>query len=115
VLHQVYALTTEDVANGVGGLSANLYPVEGTLEIQIYGSGIGIRIVHTNLLSETTITWCTSVSDHDTINGVAFATTALQSDFCCHFFVVLFVKFLNFMLLSRNSGCKGTKKMRDED
>jgi hypothetical protein len=111
VLHQVNALTAEDVANSVCGLCAALYPVQCTVEIQVYRGGIGVRIVRTNLLSETTITWCTSVGDYDAVESIALTATALQSDFCCHVLNVVFVvKSLNFMLPSRGSGCKITKK-----
>ena len=77
VLHQVNALALEDVASCVGGLCANLYPVECTLEIQIYSCRIGVRIVSTNLLSKSTITWCSCVSDNDAVESIAFTTAAL--------------------------------------
>jgi len=65
-------------------LCACLYPVECTVEIQIYSSRIGVRVVSTNLLSKSTITWCSCVSDYDTIKSVALTTAALKSDLCCH-------------------------------
>ena len=65
VLHQVHALTAEDVTYGVCGLGTNLNPIQCTLEIQVYCGRIGVGIVSTNLLSKTTITWCTSVGDND--------------------------------------------------
>ena len=77
VLHQVNALALEDVASCIGGLCANLYPVECTLEIQIYSCRIGVRIVSTNLLSKSTITWCSCVSDNDAVESIAFTTAAL--------------------------------------
>ena len=77
VLHKVNALALEDVASCVGGLCANLYPVECTLEIQIYSCRIGVRIVSTNLLSKSTITWCSCVSDNDAVESIAFTTAAL--------------------------------------
>ena len=85
MLHQVYTLTTQDVANCVCWLCTCLNPVKCTVEIQIYCGGIGVRVVGTNLFSKFTITWCASVGDNDAINCIALTATALQSDFCCHF------------------------------
>ena len=80
------ALALEDVTYCVCRLRTCLYPVEGTIEIQIYSSRIGVRVESTNLLSKFTITWCSNVSDYDAIESIALTTAALQSDFCCHFF-----------------------------
>ena len=50
VLHQVNALTAENVASGISGLCAGFYPIEGSLEIQIYCGRIGVGVVRTVLL-----------------------------------------------------------------
>ena len=42
---QINAFTLEDVANGVCGLCAYFHPIKSTIEIQIYGSRIGVGIV----------------------------------------------------------------------
>ena len=89
VLHQEDTLTAEDVLHSVGGLSANLQPIKSTVEIQIYRGGIGVGIVHTNLLSEFAITWRARIGDDDAINSIAFVATALKSDLCCHYFKIV--------------------------
>ena len=77
MLHKIHALALKDVAYCVGGLSAYLYPMKGTLEIQIYGCRIGVGIVSTNLLSKFTITWCSHVGDDNAIESIALTTAAL--------------------------------------
>ncbi len=111
VLHQVHTFAAQNVTYSISGLCAYLYPVQCTVEIQVYRGRIGVRIVRTNLLSETTITWCTSVGDDDAVESIAFTTTALQSDFCCHFLILALMLNCNFVPLTRNSGCKITKKL----
>ena len=44
VLAQQYAFVGKDSTNGVGRLSTTVYPVEGTLEIEDYCCGIGVRV-----------------------------------------------------------------------
>ena len=83
VLLEINALAREDVANGVCRLSTNEYPVESTFEVQINCCRIGVRIVSTNLLCETTITWCIRISDNDRIESVVLSTMTLQSNSCC--------------------------------
>ena len=93
VFHHIDALAAKDVTNSVGWLCTTLDPIECTLEIKFYCGRIGVWVVSTNLLSETTITWCTSVSDNDAVECVALTSAALQSDFCCHC-----LKCLNFVV-----------------
>ena len=90
VLHHINAFAFEDVTNCVSRLRTALYPIESTIEIQIYGCRIGVRIVSTNLLSKFTITWCSYVSDNDAIESIVLTTAALQSDSCCHFKLIYF-------------------------
>lgn len=90
MLHQVNALVLEDVANCVSGLSAYFYPIEGTVEIQIYCGRIGVWIVSTNLFSKFTITWCAYVSNNDAIDSIALARTPR----CNLIFVAIFFCFL---------------------
>jgi len=99
VLHEVNAFLAQDVTYSVRGLSANLYPIECALKIQIYCGRIGVGVVSTNLLSKSTISWCTSVGDNDAVESISLMTATLQSDFCCHLF--LFVKLgLNYATIS---------------
>ena len=44
VLAQQYAFVGKDSTNGVGRLSTTINPVEGTLEIEDYCCGIGVRV-----------------------------------------------------------------------
>ena len=58
VFHEINTFAGQDVANRVGGLCATLYPVQGTIEFQIYSGRIGVRVVRTNLLCKLTVTRC---------------------------------------------------------
>ena len=90
VLHQHHAFAGKDVANGVSGLCAALYPIKGAFKIQIYCGRVSVGIVRTQFFSKSTITWCASVGDYNAIESIILATVALQSDFSCHlFFLVL--------------------------
>src|SRR5574344_546809 len=77
VFHHVYAFALQYVANSIGRLRANFYPVKSTVEIQIYCGWIGIRIECSNLFSKFTITWCINVSDNNSVERITFTTAAL--------------------------------------
>ena len=49
VLHEHNALVREDVANGVGGLCAAFYPVEGTIEVEVDSCRVGVGVVSAEL------------------------------------------------------------------
>ena len=77
MFHHINTFAFENVTGCVCRLCACLYPIESTLEIQIYCCGIGIGVVSTNLLCKFTITWCSYISDNDAVEGIAFASATL--------------------------------------
>lgn len=81
VFHQHHALAGQDVAYCVGGLCTGVNPIQSTFEIQCDCGGIGVGVVRTNSLNESTISWCSAVGDNNRIERIVLATMALQSDF----------------------------------
>ena len=65
VLHKQHAFVREDALGGEGWLSASLYPVEGTLEVNVDCSRICVWIVSTDLLNILTITWRSAICNYD--------------------------------------------------
>ena len=84
MLHEKHALVREDVADSIGGLCANVYPIQSTLEVQSYCSRISVRIIRTYPFNKFTISWCPAIGDNNRIERIVLATMTLQSDFCCH-------------------------------
>ncbi len=84
MLHEKHAFVGEDGANGVGGLSTNVDPIQSTLEVQSYCSRISVRIIRTYPFNKFTISWCPAIGDNNRIERIVLATMTLQSDFCCH-------------------------------
>ena len=74
----------EDATSGVRGLGTGVEPIQSAVEVKIYCSRIGVRVVRTNLLNKLAITWRSTVSDDDLIEGISLTTVALETDLCCH-------------------------------
>ena len=74
----------EDATSGVRGLGTGVEPIQSAVEVKIYCSRIGVRVVRTNLLNKLAITWRSTVSDDDLIEGISLTTVALETDLSCH-------------------------------
>ncbi len=79
----------EDATSRVGRLSTCVEPIKGALEIQIYCGRIGIGVVGTNLLNKLAISWRSTVSNDDLVEGVSLTTMALQSNFLLPLLVII--------------------------
>ena len=77
VLLQQYSFVREDATSGVRRLGTSREPIQCALEVQIYCGRIGIGVVGTNLLNKLAISWRSTVSDDDLIEGISLATVAL--------------------------------------
>ena len=77
VLLQENAFVREDATSRVGRLSTSREPIQSALEVQIYCGRIGIGVVGTNLLNKLAISWRSTVSDDDLVEGISLATVAL--------------------------------------
>ena len=77
VLLQENAFVREDATSRVGRLCTSREPIQSALEVQIYCGRIGVGVVRTNLLNKLAISWRSTVSDDDLIEGISLATVAL--------------------------------------
>ena len=77
VLLQENAFVREDATSRVGRLCSSREPIQSALEVQIYCGRIGVGVVRTNLLNKLAISWRSTVSDDDLIEGISLATVAL--------------------------------------
>ncbi len=77
VLLQQYSFVREDATSGVRRLGTSVEPIQSALEVQIYCGRIGIGVVGTNLLNKLAISWRSTVSDNDLVEGISLATVAL--------------------------------------
>ena len=88
MLHEHNALVREDVANGVGGLCAAFYPVEGTIEVEVDSCRVGVGVVSAELFGELTVAGGANVSNYDAVESIALATMTLQTNTSCHCVVI---------------------------
>lgn len=91
MLVEQYALTGENVTNGVGGLSTYVNPMECALKIEDHCRRVGVRIERTDTLDVLAVTRRTAVCYYDVVESIVFVAMTSQTNFCCHFFVVVFV------------------------
>jgi len=77
VLLQENAFVREDATSRIGRLCTSREPIQSALEVQIYCGRIGVGVVRTNLLNKLAISWRSTVSDDDLIEGISLATVAL--------------------------------------
>ena len=71
------AFVREDATSRIGRLCTSREPIQSALEVQIYCGRIGVGVVRTNLLNKLAISWRSTVSDDDLIEGISLATVAL--------------------------------------
>ena len=84
VPHQQHAFARQNVAGGIGGLCALLYPIQSAVEVQTYCSRISVRIIGTYPFNKSAISWRPAIGDYNRVERVAFAAMQLQSDLRCH-------------------------------
>ena len=76
-----YTFKTQDTANGVGGLSTFVQPIQCSLPVQLNGSWHSQRIVSTKFLNEFTIAGSSGIGNYDEVEGPLFRAMTLESDF----------------------------------
>ena len=89
VFAEQYAFVGKDSTNGVGGLGTNIYPIECTLKIEDDCCRVGVGVERTETLDDFAVTRRAAVSYYDVVESIVFVTMTSQTNFCCHWFVVV--------------------------
>ena len=71
------AFVGEDAAGGEGRLGAYVQPSQSPLCVEDDGSGIGVRIVRSELLDEATVTRCAGICHYNVEECEILLTVAL--------------------------------------
>ena len=79
-------VTSQDqqVADLVGGLSANAEPVLGALRVDTNDRRVGLRIVLADLFDDAAVTLLARIDNDNTVLGGVDLTHALQANSNCH-------------------------------
>ena len=84
MLSEKNSLVREDFLCREGRLGADIEPLEGFLSIKNDGGRVGVRVVGTELLDETSVARCALIRHNNVEECEILLSVALKSDFNSH-------------------------------